>query len=83
MRQEIIKNVFMVFISIVLSLCVYIFSGFDDALINLQQSVSKLNENVAVTGEKLFNQNNNIKKIERKIDKLEERFEKLQEKLGQ
>ncbi len=76
MKRELINDIFMLFISVILSLCLYIFNGFGETLNKLQTSVDSLNLNIAVTGQKIISQNKEIESLVKRMEKIESLYDK-------
>jgi len=71
MNKDIVEYIFKGFISIVLTLSIYIFSGFESSIEKIQESVSKLNINFAVFSERLIIQKENYIQMNERVTKIE------------
>ena len=61
-------------ITVLLTLALFILKDFDDSLDKMQQSVNNLNVSFATMAQKLVNQDDINKRLERRLDKIEDKI---------
>lgn len=71
MNKDLVEYVFKGFIAVVLSLSIYIFSGFEGSIERIQESVSKLNISFALFSERLVTQKENYIQITDRVKRME------------
>lgn len=62
--------------AVVLSLSMYIFSGFEDSIEKMQTSINTLNVNFASFSEKLISSGKERMRLEKRIDYIEKKISK-------
>ena len=76
-NKDFIEYIFKGFIAVVMSLSIYIFSGFESSIDNIQKSVTKLNINFALFSERLITHKENYIQMEDRVRRLEEMSNKV------
>jgi hypothetical protein len=74
MNKDTQEYIFKGFIAVILTLALYILSGFEKSINNLQTSVNTLNISLASYGGKLINQKDGIIRLEKRTERIEKKI---------